>query len=895
VYPELTLFVNGKAHQVAVDPQTPLLYVLRNDLGLKSPKYGCASEQCNACKVLVDGADVPSCKLPVGHVQGLEVVTIEGLGTPEALHPLQEAFIQEGAIQCGYCVSGMIIAAQGLLNRTRYPTDDDIRAELAGNLCRCGVYDRVRRAIKLRIGRPDPEPIYQVIDSALESGLSAPQPPGKLPLSIRRTPELDSWVRINLDGTITIFTGKVEIGQGIKTAVAQIAAEELDVSLDRIRVQMADTGRSPDEGLTAGSTSLEVTGAAVRQAAAQARAILLSIAYEYLNSDTPMEDLVVSDGVIADPLSGRQTDYWSLQGGRLFGRSIHSDIRPKEPADHQIVGQAAIRLDLLAKVTGQPYFVHDLEMDGMVHGRVVRPPGYDAHLISTGLFTDLEVPGIIKVVQNGDFLAVIAGREDQAVKAKELLEASSIWENKTDLPPAESLDQLLLSQPSQSYLIKNGTAVDDPIPDIAKQIEDSRSLQASYSRPYHMHGSLGPSAAVAQLKEGKLTIWSHSQGIFPLRSSIAHVLAMDPDDIRIIHEEGAGSYGHNGADDVALDAALLARAVPGTPVSVKWSRSDEHRWEPYGAAMVVKLGAALDESGAISAWNHEVWSYPHTARLSPTGKISGLLAAWHLASPLEKPQPQFFKGAHFGQYRNADPVYSLPQKRVVAHFVPGSPLRTSFLRSLGAYANVFAIESFIDELALAAGADPVQFRLALLADHRAIDVIEAAAEKAGWGGKQVSSGTGHGRGFAFARFKNAGCYTAVIVDLQVDVTSGQIQLNHVVIAADAGQIVNPDGLSNQLEGGFVQSASWTLTEEVTFDRQGITSVDWDSYPVLRFSGSPLIETVLINQPGLSFFGVGEVAQGPAAAAITNAIFDAVGVRVRDLPATPIKLLKELST
>jgi CO/xanthine dehydrogenase Mo-binding subunit len=414
--------------------------------------------------------------------------------------------------------------------------------------------------------------------------------------------------------------------------------------------------------------------------------------------------------------------------------------------------------------------------------------------------------------------------------------------------------------------------------------EASQTLEATYYRPYQMHASLGPSAAVAQFKDEKLTIWVHSQGVYPIRSAIAPVLGLREGDIRIIQTEGSGCYGHNGADDAALDAALLARKFAGRHVSLKWMRADELTWEPYGPAMVMKLRASLGAAGEVLDWNHDVWSYPHLGRPSAGGRQSGLLAAWHLAEPWEKVQRRPIHAPHIGAHRNADPLYDFSRKRIVKHFVPDSPLRVSAMRGLGAYGNVFAIESFIDELATAAGVDPIEFRLRNLKDGRARAVIRAAAEKANWQPGQ-HFGQNRGRGLAFAQYKNRQCYAAVVVDLHVDRESGEIKLERAIIAADAGQVVNPDGLSNQLEGGFVQSASWTLREQVNFDENGIIAEDWDSYPILRFPDVPLIETVLINRPELPFLGSGEAAQGPTPAAIANAVFDAVGVRLRQIPFT----------
>ena len=379
-------------------------------------------------------------------------------------------------------------------------------------------------------------------------------------------------------------------------------------------------------------------------------------------------------------------------------------------------------------------------------------------------------------------------------------------------------------------------------------------------------------------------MWTHSQGVYLLRGALAQALGVEADAVRVIHVEGPGCYGHNGADDAALDAALLARVVPGRPVRLQWTREDEHAWEPYGPAMVVKLQASLDGHGRLLDWNHDVWSNTHMARALPYGDRSALLAAWHRASPLPRPQPFPMLAYHAGIHRNADPLYAVPRRRIVKHFVENTPLRVSSTRSLGAYANVFAIESFMDELAHAAGTDPLDFRLQYLDDVCARAVLQAAAERAGWTRRRMESGRGGGIGFA--RYKNQKCYAAVVVDVRVDLTTAEIRLERAVIAADAGQIVDPSGLANQLEGGVIQSASWTLKEQVVFDRTRVTSVDWESYPILTFSEAPEIETVLLDQPGQPFLGSGEATQGPTAGAIANAIFAAIGVRLRQIPFTP---------
>jgi nicotinate dehydrogenase subunit B len=887
----ISIHVNGVDYHLEIDPETPLLYVLRNDLGLKGVKYGCGSEQCGACKVLIDGQAVPTCKLPVENVVGMEIVTIEGLGTPDDLHPLQQAFIEEQALQCGYCTSGMITAAQGLLNRLRYPSDEEIRAELAENLCRCGVHDRIRRAIRLRIGRPVAKPVYEVIRGEKLPGEEGDhQEEEGLPFSLLKNPELDSWIQINSDGTITVRTGKVEFGQGIKTAIAQIAAEELDVSLGRIRVATTDTDHSPDEGLTVGSMSLETSGRAVRIAAAEARYILLSIAYEEL--EAPLDRLQVEDGTITDPITGRNTTYWDIFGGQRFGRQVTGIGKTKSPESFQVVGRSAKRLDLQDKVTGAPIYVHDLEFEKMLHARVVRPPHYAARLVSTDVEAARQMPGVVNVVRDGSFLAVVAKREEQAIQAMEALHASAVWAGDPGLPPQKDLYDHLLRGPAASFLVVDGTSTDDSIPAISIPGKAALTLNATYYRPFQMHASPGPSAAVAHNMDGKLTLWVHSQGVYPIRSSIAPILGMDESKIRVIQTEGSGCYGHNGADDAVLDAALLAREMIGVPISVKWMRKDELTWEPYGPAMVIKMQASLGVNDEVIDWNHDVYSYPHLGRPREGSKQSDLVASWHLAEPYEKSRRMPIHAPHIGSHRNADPLYSFPRKRIVKHFVPESPLRTSAMRGLGAYGNGFAIESFMDELAHAAGIDPVEFRLRHLSDPRAKAVIQAAAEKSGFHTRK-NLGEGRGRGIAFAQYKNRQCYAAVVVDVRVERGTGLIRLERAVIAADAGQIINPDGLSNQLEGGFVQSASWTLKEQVNFDEHGILAEDWDSYPILGFPDTPVIEVVLINRPEMQALGSGEATQGPTPAAIANAVYDAIGIRLREIPFTPERVKEVL--
>ena len=689
-----------------------------------------------------------------------------------------------------------------------------------------------------------------------------------LPGSLNNNRMLDAWLRINPDGSATVFTGKVELGQGIVTALAQIAAEELDLPLARITMISGDTGQTPNEGQTAGSQSIEASGTALRMAGAEARAILVDLAAQRLAA--PADTLKVADGVISAP-DGRRVSYGELAGESDLHREATAKVAPKPPAAHTIVGKSVPRRDIPAKVTGGAAYVQDVRLPGMLHGRVVRPPRYGAKLESFDEAAVKALPGVVAVARDGSFLGVIATREEQAIKARDALKRSARWSGGEELPDPANIYERLLSLSMEDKVISDKQA---PLPEGATRIE------ATYHRPYMAHASIGPSCALAQLENGKLTVWTHTQGVFPLRATMAKALDMQPSAIRCIHVEGSGCYGHNAADDVALDAALLARAAPGKPVRVQLMRDDEFMWEPYGPAMVMRAGAALKD-GRIVDWSYDVWSNTHGMRPGAPDGVN-LLAAWYLEKPKQPAPPRAAPQPAGAGDRNAIPLYDLPRQRITSHLIKEMPLRVSALRTLGAYANVFAIESFMDELAAAAGADPVEFRLAHLKDPRAKAVIEAAAKAAGW--KAGRNGTGSsGRGIAFAKYKTLATYVAVVVDLEVDPESGRIKVPRAYAAADAGLIINPDGLTNQIEGGIVQSTSWTLHEQVRFDKSGIRSRSWDSYPILTIQEAPTVSTVLIDRPSEHSLGAGEASQGPTVAAIANAFAAATGRRIRELP------------
>jgi CO/xanthine dehydrogenase Mo-binding subunit len=712
-------------------------------------------------------------------------------------------------------------------------------------------------------------------------GEASVRPGPQLPGSLKTQPMLDGWIRIAPDGAITVFTGKAELGQGIKTALIQIAAEELVVAPRRVAIVTADTERTANEGYTAGSHSMQDSGTAIRHAAAQVRAILIGLAATRLH--VAAEQLRVEDGAVITA-DGRRVGYGELVVSDA--RSLHvtavAQSALRDADAHRVVGTSMQRVDIPAKVSGGAAYVQDLRFDGMVHGRIVRPPAAKATLVGLDDAGVRTLPGVLQVVRDGRFVGVVAAREYQAVVAQRALAQATRWDVPTQLPSLETLFRSVREARSEDSVILDRTAAAPAAP--------AATLTATYQRPYQMHASIGPSCAVARLADGRMTVWTHSQGVYPLRKALAELLAMPPESVRCIHVEGSGCYGHNGADDVAGDAALLARALPGRAVRVQWMREDEHGHEPYGPPMIIDLRAGLDASGAIVSWQHEVWSNPHSTR---PGGAGDLLAGTELAMPFAPTLPKPLPQPEGGGDRNAIPLYVLPSARVVHHFLPDMPLRVSALRSLGAYMNVFAIESFIDELARAANADAAAFRLRHLADPRARDVIRTAAERFGWAEWQARAG--RGRGLAFARYKNLAAYCAIAVELEVDRDTGGVGVVRVVAAVDSGEAVNPDGIVNQIEGGIVQSTSWTLAEQVRFDAQRPTSLDWSSYPILRFPQVPgRVDVIVLDRRGQPFLGTGEAAQGPAAAAIANAIADATGRRVRDLPFDPPRLRAALA-
>jgi nicotinate dehydrogenase subunit B len=708
------------------------------------------------------------------------------------------------------------------------------------------------------------------------SQTAAPAPKPALPGDLNSTRKLNAWIRINANQTVSLLVGKVELGQGILIAVTQVCADELDVAIERIQVISGDTALVPNEGVTAGSFSMPNCATAVRFAAAEVRAILLDLAADKLK--LPVATLIVQDGVISS--GAQKVSYWELLSGEALNREATGLVKPKPANQLRYVGKSVQRPDIKAKAMGEAIFVQELRPKGMLYAHIVRPPTYVAKLTSAQTDVVEKMPGVVKVVRNGSFLGVIAKREEQALAAAKVLSASAQWQVEKAMPGTEGIfDWLRATKPTRLIQIKV-----QPRAEVNGKVEAAaKTIKATYLRPYQMHAAIGTSAAIATLgADDVLTIQTHSQSVFETGVAIAKMLGMPADKVRCQHVQGSGCYGHNLADDAAADAALLAVTVPGQPVRVQYTREQEHLWEPYGSAMVVDVQAGVDDKGNVLDWDLQVFSTPHGTR--PNGDPGNLLSARYLEKPFAMPVPTNAGGPNFAADRNAVALYDFPGHKVLTHFITEMPLRSSSLRGLGAYGNVFAIESFLDELALAAKVDPVEYRLRFQKDDRAREAIIKAAEAFGW--SKWRKAEGRGRGIAFARYKNIAGYCAVALEVDVNRTTGVVKVIRAVASADVGHIVNPDGVVNQIEGGLIQSLSWTLKEEVKFDDTRVLSSNWAGYPILKFSEVPPIDVILIDKPGAPFLGTGEASQGPTGAALANAVFDAIGVRFRRLPLTP---------
>ena len=702
-----------------------------------------------------------------------------------------------------------------------------------------------------------------------------------LPAMLADNPSLARWIAFPAPGRVTVFTGRVEFGQGVLTVMTQIAADELDVALERIAVVSGDTALTPNEGYTAGSMSIQGGAMGLRQACADARALFLEQAARIAKCTA--DDLTVSDGRFLRGGAPTGQDYWTLAASIDLSVNATGAGTRKAAAGYRHVGTSVQRTDLPDKVFGAPSYIHDIKLPGMMHARVVRQPNRGATL---GVIDEAAIrraaKGTIDFVRNGNFLAVI-GDDETAVEAAGAAAADHVTWNNVEAPtPAQQEANWLLQRPTIDNVIGPPEPAD---------AQGRTRFEATYTKPYLAHASIAPSCGLARYADGRLDVWTHCQGVFPLRGALARTLRLDAQAITVHHAQGPGCYGHNGADDAAADAAIIAMLMSGKTVRVRWRREEEFVYEPKGPSMTVKVRALTDESGRPVDWTTEIWSATHNGR---PGGGAPLLGGEALPDPLPLPPPGDVPEANGGGgTRNGEPLYDIAARRIVHHMVTETPVRVSSLRGLGAMPNVFAVECAIDELAERAGTDPVAYRLSITSDPRARAVIEKAAAMAGWK-PDAPAGTGTGRGIAYSRYKNRAGYATVVVELSVD---EDIRLHRIWCAADAGLVINPDGVLNQIEGGIIQSASWVLKEQVRFGNNeqdlGVSTVDWDSYPVLKFSEVPEIDIELLNTHADSPLGMGEVTAGPAAAAIGNAVSHALGARIRDLPLTRERVMAAL--
>jgi nicotinate dehydrogenase subunit B len=706
--------------------------------------------------------------------------------------------------------------------------------------------------------------------------------------------QLDSWIAVSQDGTVTVFTSKVELGTGVETALAQIAAEELDVSWTKIKVDMGDTEKTIDQATTSGSRTIERAGPQIRQAAAAARKELLRLASEKLNA--PAAKLTVKDGVVSvagDP--SKRISYAQLVGGKRFNVTIQAegkagdlklaqDVKPKDPKEYTIVGKPVPRFDLPRKVTGEAVYIHDVRIPGMLHGRVVRPPVVNTE--PTSIYEDSvrAIPGVVKIVHEGKFVGVVAKTEGAAMKAAEALKVE--WSTPKTKIPATTEELYAYLRNTKSFTTLKGVEKGNPTTVLTKA---KKQYEASFRWPFQLHGMIGPSCAVADVHGDTATIWSGCQGPFRTRASVAGLLKIPETNVRVIYHEASGSYGRMSNDDGAEDAALLSRAV-GAPVRVQWSRQDEHGWEPKGPAQTQVLKAGVDDEGKIIAWEFTDYSLPWTV-----SSITTLLASEQIGLKSKTP------GSGNGNQGGGE-IYAFENSKVIAEEIPWLqpepfPLRTSNLRAPGQLSRCFASETLLNEIAADLGVDPVEFRLRYLTgDQRGTEILKAVAEKSRWQKRSSPAAnapgtTVTGRGVAMTR--RTGGYVAAVADVEVNKSTGKVTVRRVTLAHDCGLIVNPDGVKNQVEGNIVQGVSRALFEEVTFDGNGVTSLDWSSYPILRFPDVPDLDIVLVNRPEVAPLGAGELATVPVPAAIANAIFDATGIRLREVPFTPKQVLAGL--
>jgi CO/xanthine dehydrogenase Mo-binding subunit len=685
---------------------------------------------------------------------------------------------------------------------------------------------------------------------------------------------VDSWLTITPDNKITIFVGKVDLGTGTRTALAQLAAEELDVSFGRIEMVMGDTATTPDQWMTAANLTIFQGGGELRRAAASARRALIERAAQRLS--VAAGDLIVEDGVVrvkADP--ERAISYGDLIGDGVK-LEVDAKVELKKAPGYKVIGKSIPRVDIPGKVTGEFTYIHDVRVPGMLHARVIRPDDFGARVESIDDSAARQLSGFVQTVRKGDFLAVVARNEWAAIKAARAMSVK--WSAGTGLPDQATVFETWRKRPVAKEDVTQNVG------DTKTALEASANrVKATYDFAVQTHATIGPSCAVAEFQGGKLTVWTSSQATHSMQHELSAITGLPRESIRLVFIEGAGCYGRNGTEDAAADAALIATLI-GQPVRVQWSRADETARSPKSPPRTMDMEAGLDAQGNVVAWTGDFYiALNHIVAFKPLD--FPLLAATETGIP----RPGNWVGFLF---QNSGQPYQFPNVRVNTRHIAEGIFRSSHLRSPGRIENSFANEAFMDELATAANADPAEFRLRYLKDQRAIDVVQAAMKLAGWQarpGPNPTAGGGpvvQGRGISYLRYNNAITYVAAVVEVEVNKTTGEIRVTRVCASHDCGEMVNPDGVANQVEGGVLQTVSRTLMEKVTWDRQKVTSVDWATYPIMRHTQAPKVEVALIDRPGTPAWGAGEPMSCAIPAAIANAVFDATGARLRSLPFTP---------
>lgn len=689
--------------------------------------------------------------------------------------------------------------------------------------------------------------------------------------------EVDSFLAIDKAGKVTLYTGKVDLGTGVRTALAQMCAEELDVPFNSVSLITGDTQLTPDQGNTWGSLTIQSAGIQIRNASATARNALLEEAAKKLN--VKKEDLTIADGVVSG--GGKKITYAQLIGGKSFSLKVDEKAKAKDPKNYKLVGKSVARVDIPDKVTGKFTYMQDYRVPGMMHGRVVRPPAYGATLESVDESSIKNIPGV-RIVRDKNFLGVVAGSEWNAIRAAQQLKVQ--WSKAATLPDQGKLwEHVRNTKVIQDQVTSDTGSTKDAL------AGDGKKISATYDFAVNLHGSIGPSCAISEFKDGKLTSWSASQSTHTLRKQLAQMLGMSPDDVRCIYVEGSGCYGRNGHEDAAGDAAILSKAV-GKPVRVQWSRADEHGWEPMGPPTLIDIRAAMDPSGNVSAWESDFFIPQQTA-----GSFLVPLTGATLAG-----LPQKDDIAPGNVFQNSAIPYKFANVRTVCRRLENTVFRPSWIRTPGRMQNTYANESFMDELAAAAKADPIAFRKKYLDDKRGLELIDRLAALSKWetrpAAQQVASGNVlKGRGVSYVKYELVRTYVGAVADVEIDRTTGKVRVPRFYLVQDCGQIINPEGVKSQLDGNVIQTISRTLIEEVKWDRSMVTTLDWASYPIITFPEVPELVYDLIDRPNERPWGAGEPAAAVVPSAIANAIFDATGVRMRSVPFTPAKVKAALGS